>query len=41
MGCVELKELEYFTRYYKEVATRGNQIKDFYDTNTARIIDAL
>lgn len=36
-----LKDLEYFTRYYKEVSTRGKQIKRFYDLEIKRIVKAL
>ncbi|MDR2205707.1 MAG: hypothetical protein LBE36_06075 [Flavobacteriaceae bacterium] len=36
-----LKELDYFTRYYSEIAWRGKQIKEFYDHEIERIINAL
>ena len=36
-----LKELEYFLAYYKEVSSRGKQIKAFYDTEIERIIEKL
>lgn len=36
-----LKELEFFTRYYKEVTTRGPQIKDYYDAEIMRIVNVL
>ncbi len=35
------KELEYFLRYYNEVAPRGKQIKKFYDLEIERIIERL
>lgn len=36
-----LKELEFFTGYYKEVTIRGSQIKDYYDTEIMRIVNVL
>lgn len=36
-----LKELEHFTKYYKEVSARGKQIKKFYDEEIKRIVKAL
>lgn len=36
-----LKELDYYTRYYREVSIRGKQIKDFFDEQIERIIQAL
>jgi len=36
-----LKDLEYLTRYYKEVASRGKQIKSYYDSEIQRIVNEL
>lgn len=36
-----LKDLEYLTRYYKEVSSRGKQIKKFYDDEINRIVKEL
>ncbi|MDO5510231.1 MAG: hypothetical protein Q4F57_06015 [Weeksellaceae bacterium] len=36
-----LKDLEHLTRYYKEVSTRGKHIKEAYDEQIERIVEAL
>jgi hypothetical protein len=36
-----LKDLEFFTRYYKEVSSRGKQIKNYYDFEIQRIVSEL